>query len=147
MLTCCFPLWESCGKGLENLLYFLFMKNPSLLLLTKHHWNAFLGGSAPNMLLHMMDWTPQTFARASHTSSIMASFSLSLHLGESNHYWGARANTWLRESDIVGVERFYFQNNFFPDGLHLRPKCPNFREILRKEKTRRSSSYGEMEND
>lgn len=115
------------------------MKSPSLLLATKHYWNAFLGGSAPSMLLHMMDWTPQTFARASHISSIMVSFSLSPHT-----CWGARMTLDSESLTHCWYRKFYFQKKFFPDSLYLRPKCPNCREILGKEKTR-SSSYGEME--
>lgn len=28
LLICCYPVGESCGKGLESLLYFLFIKSP-----------------------------------------------------------------------------------------------------------------------
>ena len=44
---------------------------------------TFLGGSAPDMLSHMMDGAPQTSASGSHTSSITASFLSSPHLGGS----------------------------------------------------------------
>ena len=105
LLTCCSPKGESCGRHLENLLKFLFVRK-ALSLNACETSLTFLGGSAPSMLLHMMDGAPQTSAPGSHTPSIIASFSSSPHL------WGSKVAQGLglvldSDSDIFWVQTMF----------------------------------------
>ena len=56
LLTCCSPKGESCGRHLENLLKFLFVRKTLSLNACKTSL-TFLGGSAANMLSHD-GWDP-----------------------------------------------------------------------------------------
>lgn len=105
LLTCSSPKGESCGRHSENLLKFLFERK-TLSLNACETPLTFLGGSAPDMLSHMMDGAPQASASGSHTSSIAASFSSSPHLGGSEVVQGLGL-VLDSDSDVFLVQKMF----------------------------------------